>query len=186
MFVSLLTHICLTPPQWVNTRNHGHGLDQVYMENLISFTVFLKMPQYPTRCCCPFLIMSFDQQKMHFISLTHSTTTTPPPTAPCPHHLPPPSPSPHPHVLLVLTFGNDKCNCRANLLSLFWKVSSAGLTVSHYQTAQGKKNYQSDRFFFFISYKQIKEFQNSLSRASEDFDKRRAMLCLIKVWNRWF
>ena len=32
-----------------------------------------------------------------------------------------------------------------------------------------------DRFFFFISYKQIKEFQNSWSRASDDFEKRRAL-----------
>ena len=32
-----------------------------------------------------------------------------------------------------------------------------------------------DRFFFFISYKQIKEFQNSWIRASDDFEKRRAL-----------
>ena len=32
-----------------------------------------------------------------------------------------------------------------------------------------------DRFFFFISYKQIGEFQNSWSRASEDFEKRRVL-----------
>ena len=33
-----------------------------------------------------------------------------------------------------------------------------------------------DRFFFFISYKQIEEFQNSWSRASDDFEKRRALM----------
>ena len=32
-----------------------------------------------------------------------------------------------------------------------------------------------DRFFFFISYKQIEEFQNSWSRESDDFEKRRAL-----------
>ena len=32
-----------------------------------------------------------------------------------------------------------------------------------------------DRFFFFISYKQIEEFKNSWSRASDDFEKRRAL-----------
>ena len=32
-----------------------------------------------------------------------------------------------------------------------------------------------DRFFFFILYKQIEEFQNSWSRASDDFEKRRAL-----------
>ena len=32
-----------------------------------------------------------------------------------------------------------------------------------------------DRFFFFISYKQIEEFQNSWSRANDDFEKRRAL-----------
>ena len=32
-----------------------------------------------------------------------------------------------------------------------------------------------DRFYFFISYKQIEEFQNSWSRASDDFEKRRAL-----------
>ena len=32
-----------------------------------------------------------------------------------------------------------------------------------------------DRFFFFISYKQIEEFQNSWSWASDDFEKRRAL-----------
>ena len=35
-----------------------------------------------------------------------------------------------------------------------------------------------DRFFFFISYKQIEEFQNSWSRASDDFEKRRALALL--------
>ena len=33
-----------------------------------------------------------------------------------------------------------------------------------------------DRFFFFISYKQIEEFQNSWSRASDGFEKRRALM----------
>ena len=37
-----------------------------------------------------------------------------------------------------------------------------------------------DRFFFFISYKQIKEFQNSWSRASDDFEKRRALLTTMQ------
>ena len=37
-----------------------------------------------------------------------------------------------------------------------------------------------DRFFFFISYKQIEEFQNSCSWASDDFEKRRA---LCKKWH---
>ena len=32
-----------------------------------------------------------------------------------------------------------------------------------------------DGFFFFISYKQIEEFQISWSRASDDFEKRRAL-----------
>ena len=36
-----------------------------------------------------------------------------------------------------------------------------------------------DRFFFFISYKQIEEFQNSWSRASDDFEKRRALTLFI-------
>ena len=41
------------------------------------------------------------------------------------------------------------------------------------------------QIFFLISYKQIKEFQSSWSRASDDFEKRRALLpkCLsIYVW----
>ena len=33
-----------------------------------------------------------------------------------------------------------------------------------------------NRFFLFISYKQIKGFQNSWSRASDDFEKRQALL----------
>ena len=38
-----------------------------------------------------------------------------------------------------------------------------------------------DRFFFFSSYKQIEEFQNSWSRASDDFEKRRALfICWIQ------
>ena len=32
-----------------------------------------------------------------------------------------------------------------------------------------------NRIFLFISYKQIKEFQNSWSRASDDFEKRQAL-----------
>ena len=32
-----------------------------------------------------------------------------------------------------------------------------------------------DRFFFFISFKQIEVFQNSWSRASDDFEKRQAL-----------
>ena len=32
-----------------------------------------------------------------------------------------------------------------------------------------------NRFFLFISYKQIEEFQNSWSRASDDFEKRQAL-----------
>ena len=36
-------------------------------------------------------------------------------------------------------------------------------------------------FFFFISYKQIKEFQISWSRASADFEKRRALILLRKL-----
>ena len=32
-----------------------------------------------------------------------------------------------------------------------------------------------NRFFLFISYEQIKEFQNSWSRASDDFEKRQAL-----------
>ena len=37
------------------------------------------------------------------------------------------------------------------------------------------KQVDLNKFFFFISYKQIKEFQNSWSRASDDFEKRQAM-----------
>ena len=37
-----------------------------------------------------------------------------------------------------------------------------------------------NRFFLFISYKQIEEFQNSWSRASDDFEKREA---LLSVWH---
>ena len=33
-----------------------------------------------------------------------------------------------------------------------------------------------NRFFLFISYKQIEEFQNYWSRASDDFEKRRALV----------
>ena len=33
----------------------------------------------------------------------------------------------------------------------------------------------SNRFYLFISYKQIEEFQNSWSRASDDFEKRQAL-----------
>ena len=33
-------------------------------------------------------------------------------------------------------------------------------------------------FFLFISYKQIEEFQNSLSRASDDIEKRQALMRL--------
>ena len=32
-----------------------------------------------------------------------------------------------------------------------------------------------NRFFLFISYKQIEEFQNSWSQASDDFEKRQAL-----------
>ena len=35
-----------------------------------------------------------------------------------------------------------------------------------------------DRFFFFISYKQIEEFQNSWSRASDDFEKRWGLIMI--------
>ena len=35
-----------------------------------------------------------------------------------------------------------------------------------------------NRFFLFISYKQIEEFQNSWSRASADFEKRQALIVL--------
>ena len=40
-----------------------------------------------------------------------------------------------------------------------------------------------DRFFFFISYKQIEEFQNSWSRASDDFEKRRALV-MVQQYSR--
>ena len=44
-----------------------------------------------------------------------------------------------------------------------------------------------DRFFFFISYKQIEEFQNSWSRASDDFEKRRALMGqVMKVWLSYY
>ena len=33
-----------------------------------------------------------------------------------------------------------------------------------------------NKFFFFILYKQVAEFQNSWSRASDDFEKRRALI----------
>ena len=39
-----------------------------------------------------------------------------------------------------------------------------------------------DRFFFFISYKQIEEFQNSWSRASDDFEKRQALCVYIYIY----
>ena len=39
-----------------------------------------------------------------------------------------------------------------------------------------------DRFFFFIWYKQIEEFQISWSRASDDFEKRRALRYLWRPW----
>ena len=37
-----------------------------------------------------------------------------------------------------------------------------------------------DRFLF-ISYKQIEEFQNSWSRASDDFEKSRALIMSLKI-----
>ena len=48
-----------------------------------------------------------------------------------------------------------------------------------------------DRFFFFISYKQIEEYQNSWSRASDDFEKRRALHIYVYIytnmhqWPQW-
>ena len=40
------------------------------------------------------------------------------------------------------------------------------------------------RFFFFISYKQIEEFQNSWSWASGDFEKRRALpVNIFRIFN---
>ena len=40
-----------------------------------------------------------------------------------------------------------------------------------------------DNFFFFISYKQIEEFQNSWSRASDDFEKGRALHMNLSLCN---
>ena len=40
-----------------------------------------------------------------------------------------------------------------------------------------------DRFFFFISYKQIEEFKNSWSQASDDFEKKRALHFVW--WIQW-
>ena len=36
-----------------------------------------------------------------------------------------------------------------------------------------------NRFFLFISYKQIKEYQNSWSQASDDFEKRQALVLIV-------
>ena len=38
-----------------------------------------------------------------------------------------------------------------------------------------------NRFFFLISYKQIEEFQNSWSQASDDFEKRRTLLTGLQL-----
>ena len=48
-----------------------------------------------------------------------------------------------------------------------------------------------DRFLFFISYKQIEEFKDSWSQASDDFEKRQALvqsckqLCLLCPPDHW-
>ena len=43
-----------------------------------------------------------------------------------------------------------------------------------------------ERFFFIISYKQIEEFQNSWSRASDDFEKRWSLhTSLISKFQSW-
>ena len=42
-----------------------------------------------------------------------------------------------------------------------------------------------NRFFFFIWYMKIEEFQNSWSRASDDFEKRRALVySIVYSWSR--
>ena len=53
----------------------------------------------------------------------------------------------------------------------------SGLAVSHCQTAGASKTTSRASEFeqIFISYKQIEEFQNSWSRASDDFEKRQAL-----------
>ena len=38
-----------------------------------------------------------------------------------------------------------------------------------------------NRFFLFISYKQIEEFRNTWSRASDEFEKRQALHTTVKT-----
>ena len=60
-------------------------------------------------------------------------------------------------------------------------LNDTGLAVSHCPTARGKWNYQSGKWIWtdissLFQNKQIEEFQNSWSRASDDFEKRRQAL----------
>ena len=86
--------------------------------------------------------------------------------------------------MLMKSISSDKLIV-ANLCKILKKIGcndSAVARARHFPLPDGPGQVKLpvgqvdlDRFFFFISYKQIEEFQNSWSRASDDFERRRAL-----------
>ena len=66
-------------------------------------------------------------------------------------------------------------SCDVTAIMVFGELQGSPFPYGPEQVKLPAGQVDLDRFFFFIWYKQIEEFLNSWSRASDDFEKRRAL-----------